>query len=320
MAILPSKAHEAKALIARLADPRPARRGAAVARLTLLGEGAIAGLAVAAESPDPAVRFGAVDALDRIGSRRGLPALTQAVRDTDPRVAMLAVPALGRLHSGGLPEAFEPLVGLLVDEGAKEDPHPSPSPRSSPRAVRARDAAPRRATAADAASAAPAGGRIPGARGGTRRARQFQGVPTIQDLHRKIQGLSAGAGRGTPATARAKARVHVALARLDSRIALYDLREMLESRPVRDAGDLLEAAALIGDKSMLPVVVALAHDEPGLSEPSARAFASIVEREGISRGSSLLRTIPREQRSTFEALWRSRAVTSRARKTRGPSR
>jgi HEAT repeat protein len=234
---------------------------------------------------------------------------------------MLAVQALGRLHAGGLPEAFEPLVGLLVDDGAEEDLRLQAleglrglSDREMRPLVARLLQTPHPRLRRAAASLERGEGR--GERGGS------QGVPTIPDLHRKIQGLSAGAGRGTPATARAKARVHVALARLDSRIALYDLREMLESRPVRDAGDLLEAAALIGDKSMLPVVVALAHDEPGLSEPSARAFARIVEREGIGRGSSVLRTIPLEQRSTFEALWRSRAVTSRARttKTRGPSR
>jgi HEAT repeat protein len=292
-----------------------------VARLTLLGERAVGALAAAAESPDPVVRLGAVDALDRIGSRRGLPALMQALGDGDTRVSILAVQALGRLHAGGLPDAFEPLVGLLVDEDASEDLrlHALDAIRGlddremRPLLTRLLQTPHPRLRRA-AASLERRKGRSEG--GGD------QSVPTIPDLHREIQELSAGGRPGTPATARAKARIHVALARLDSRIALYDLREMLESRPVRDAGDLLEAAALIGDRSMLPVVVALAHDEPGLLEPSARAFARIVERERISRGSSLLRTIPHEQRSTFEELWRSRAVTPRTRatKTRGPSR
>lgn len=319
MPIVPSKAHETKTLIARLADPRPAGREAAVARLTLLGERAVPALAAAAESSDPIVRLGAIDALDRIGSRRGLDTLRRTLGDGDLRVASLAVLALGRLHDDGAQDAFEPLVRLLVDERAREELrlHALDSLRGLPerelRPLVARLAQTRRPRLRRAVGLLAHGGE-------PRETEDERAVRTIPALHREIQQLGSGTRRTTAATAQAKARIHVALARLESRIALYDLREMIEGRPVRAAGDLLEAASLIGDKSILRAVVDLAHDEAGLLEPCAKAFGRIVERERITRRSALLRAMDPGRRATAEKLWESGRVSSSAGRTRGPSR
>jgi HEAT repeats len=319
MPIVPSRAHDTKELIARLGDPRSARREASVARLTLLGQRAVPALMVAAESRDPLVRLGAIESLDRIGSPQGLGALTQALRDGDLRVATLAAQALGRLHGSGVAEAFEPLVGLLVDEAASEDVRLQAlealgtlsESEMRPLLTRLLRTSRTRLQRAAAALAARGTGVASG---------EGEAPATIPALHRELQRLGAAARRGATAAAQAKARIHVALARLDSRIALYDLREMLERRPARDVGDLLEAAAMVGDRSMLPAVVALAHDEPGLFEPCATAVSRIVERERIARAGAFLKAIPRERHSTFERLWASRTVTSRAGRRRAPSR
>jgi hypothetical protein len=109
-----------------------------------------------------------------------------------------------------------------------------------------------------------------------------------------------------------RAVAHVALANRDSRIALYDLREMLEARPLRAAGRLLEAAGAIGDRSLVPTLARLAADEPGLSEPCAAAFARIVRRESLRR-TGAARGVKPEHREALARLW----AASRSRRRSG---
>lgn len=305
MPILPSRQREAKELIAGLGDSRAARRDAAVARLTLLGERCVPPLIAASDSPEAVVRAGALDALDRIRSRRALPAFLAHLADPDPRVAGRAVEALGRLHADGAQEAFEPLVALLLDEerpeglrlSALEALRALPPRDLRPLLGRVRQSPRRRL--ARAAAALEGGEPPPEDREPAIRAM------TIPALHRALVRLG-GEGRGTVATASAKAQIHLTLARLDSRIALYDLREMLEARPVRAAGDLLDAAAGIGDKTLAPTIVALVRDEPGLLLPCAQAFDSIVRRESLRRDSAVFKKLGPEGRRALDRLWASR--------------
>ena len=134
---------------------------------------------------------------------------------------------------------------------------------------------------------------------------QLHSATSIPVLHRTLEGLSARAAGGGEATAIAetKAQIHVALAALDTRIALYDLRDMLRARPPWAATTLLAAAARIGEASVVPAIVALAHDQPGTVDACAAAFGAIAHREKLRRTSPALRGIKPEHRDALEALW-----------------
>jgi hypothetical protein len=98
---------------------------------------------------------------------------------------------------------------------------------------------------------------------------------------------------------------------LDSRIALYALREALAERPPLAARRLLDAASRIGDASLVPAIVALAHDAPPFFDACARALAAIVARERLTRRSRALKGVPQRLQLTLEKLWRAAARTSR---------
>ncbi len=329
MPIVPSRGSEIKALIAALGDRRANRREAALAKLTLLGERSLPHALEALRSPSPLVRLGALAMLERVGTNRVLPhalllladadegvavraaqlagahadtraakALREALRSRRADVPRAAAEALVRLHDQGFVEALEPLLDVLFDEEADDEVRlvaldavaRLPVAESGPLLARLSGTSSRRL------SLAAAGLR------GTERPDDATAIPA---LHREIERLStAGPSRMDPAaTAAAKADVHLALARLDSRIALYDLREMLEARPPRSAGALLHAAGLVGDKSLVPTLARLAADEPGLIGPCAEAFGAIVRRGALRRTSPSMRRVKAEHQPALARLW-----------------
>lgn len=338
MPIVPSKGSEIKALIAGLGDRSAARREAALAKLTLLGERCVPYVVEALRSPSSLVRGGALATLERVGSERALlhawPLLADAdapvamraaqlaAARPDPRaakplgkalrsgrqeVARAAAETLARLQEQGVVEALEHLLEVLFDEDADDE-------------LRLVALGP--IARLPVAEAAPLLRRLAGTRSqrlsraaaslhGARRPEDATAIPA---LHREIERLSAvPPGRMDPAAAAAaKADVHLALARLDSRIALYDLREMLDARPLRSAGALLQAAGLIGDKSLVPTLARLASEEPGLFQPCVAAFARIVLREGL-RQTGAARGVKPEHQEALTRLW----ATSRARRRSG---
>src|SRR5262249_58315394 len=89
-------------------------------------------------------------------------------------------------------------------------------------------------------------------------ARAHHGAPgSIPPLLRALQRQAApprGAATSANAVADVKARIHLALAALDSRVALYDLREMLLEPPSGATPVLLDAAARIGDNTLVPAL------------------------------------------------------------------
>lgn len=103
--------------------------------------------------------------------------------------------------------------------------------------------------------------------------------------------------------AHAKANVHHALARLDSRIALFDLRQMLDARPAHAARKLLAAAARVGDGTLVPALARLAAEEPRHFEAAEEAFVAIVRREGLRRSSRALRGVRPVDRPVLVTFW-----------------
>lgn len=126
--------------------------------------------------------------------------------------------------------------------------------------------------------------------------------------------LSRLAGEPDPerraASAEARAALHHALASLDSRAGLYDLRELLAARPVRGLAQLLPAAAAVGDASVARVLVRLAVDEPALAAACREPLAAIVRREKLRRASRALRDLTPAEQSTLDRLWPGRPPRS----------
>src|SRR5262249_30191044 len=131
------------------------------------------------------------------------------------------------------------------------------------------------------------------------------GPSSIPVLARALERLSAAPDDDTSHGMRALAKgsLHAALAALDSRIALFDLREMLLARPPRALDVLLPAAGRVGDASLVPALAALAAESELLVETCAEPFAAIVRREGLRRTSAVMKAVPAAHRPGLEALW-----------------
>jgi HEAT repeat protein len=131
------------------------------------------------------------------------------------------------------------------------------------------------------------------------------GPSSIPVLGRALERLSRPDAdeRVEVARALAKGQVHVALAALDSRLALFDLREMLQARPVRALAPLLEAAAKVGDASVVPALAALAAESRALVDPCAGPFAAIVRRGRLRPTSAALRAVRPAHREALRELW-----------------
>jgi hypothetical protein len=124
---------------------------------------------------------------------------------------------------------------------------------------------------------------------------QPSSIPRLSELLRGLAALPETSQR-----LEARARVHLALSALHSRLALYDLRELLQRRPPVAPELLLRAAEAVGDSSLLPSLAALYTNAPEHAERCAAAFRAAAAREpGKAR-----RQRPREEhREAWSRLW-----------------
>ncbi len=285
------------------------------------------------------------DADERVALR----ALEAAGERPDPRSievlgALLSAPgplarrrgaarALARLEVKGLVGALDPLAERLLDEG--EEPglraaildglltrEPPLAPRtlrpllkrlassSEPElAVRARSTAGESIEdrlAQDLASpglAAEAAAR-------TTAALARRGAAAIPALLKALDRL----GRLGPdaASLRARATLHEALAALDTRVALFDLREAIAAHPRATMPALLRAASRIGDASVVPALARAVAEDATLLDACAGTLAAIVARERLRKTSAVLKSVRPEHRAALELLWeRTRGRASR---------
>ena len=136
-------------------------------------------------------------------------------------------------------------------------------------------------------------------------------VPLLHAALGRLAGETDPARRAAGAAARAA--LHHALARLDSRAGLYDLRELLACRPLPGPGNLLAAAAAVGDASVARLLVRLAADEPGLVEACREPFAAVVRRERLRRSGRAFKDLSRAEAGALDRLWpAARAARSTA--------
>jgi hypothetical protein len=123
---------------------------------------------------------------------------------------------------------------------------------------------------------------------------------------RALEGLGP-VRRADAVSLRARAALHEALAALDSRVALYDLRETIEARPAREMARLLEVAARIGDATLVGALARAATEDPALRGPCREAFASIARREKLRRTSAALKSVRAAHRRELDGFFDSLA-------------
>jgi HEAT repeats len=294
------------------------------------------------EDASEGVALRAIEIAATFPEPRAADALRAVLSSGSPSRRQAAAKSLGHLHRLGLVEAVLPLLGLLLDQGEEDSLRlgvleslssldrrtllPAletlSTDRSSVLVRAARDLMVRLSgvkSAKPAARAAPAAeadiptllARLESARtSGAEVAaivealvkRRTPGLLPL--LGRRIEALSTeGAASANESTARARARIHLTLGALGSRIALHDLREMLKTRPLYAARDLLAAADLVGDASLVPALAALAADEPRLVAAASTAFRAIARREKLRRTSRAVKALGPRHRAALESLW-----------------
>jgi HEAT repeat protein len=322
-----SSSKQIDALIADLRSGSAVARETAVARLTVLGPRAVERLlATAGTDADANTRAGAWRALEAIGDTRAVePALSALAAPGLDAVTAVSAVGVARAHLGGAqgPAVLDRLATVLLDRDRDEAVR-----LAALRALRDLDtatiapilkalagdrSAAVRAEAglngADAARAAEdpaalvtraAEGRLPEEPGPLRyavsRAGKSAALPLLLKIVERVrerEGSETGAARDDWRLTRAAA--HVALASRRSRLALYDLRESLETARSPLPVEFLTALSMIGDASCVEAIAgAYAKAKPKDAwwrEQLARVFREIVAREKMTRRHAALKRI-----------------------------
>ena len=318
-----SSSEQIAALVADLSSGHAATRDAAIARLTVIGGRAVEPLAtVVASAAPPATRIGALRALEAIADPHARGAILRAIDDGDPAVAATAAAAAGvYLRGPDGAEALDRLTDAALDrsrDGAvraaavravstlgaatiapllktlRDDPHAVVREMAQSVTVRPGMIRPEPATM----FAAAARGELPDDPALLRHAIVTAGASAaLPDLLRVIEAVREREGREPPdrrerwQTVRAAA--HLGLAKRGSRIALYDLRESLESGDPRQPVEFLAALSAVGDAPCLDAIAA-AHTrarDGWWREHLAGTFRAIVSREGLTRRHAAIRKI-----------------------------
>jgi hypothetical protein len=349
-----SSARQIEMLIADLGSDRAATREAAVARLTLLGARAVERLLLELDSNASAVvRAAALRTLEAIADPRALDRVLDAIDAADPAVACAAASAARVFLRGPRGSiAVDRLTTTVMDTARNEGVRiaalralgdlerstlapllaalqrdPSESMKAASRLSAAVDPA-------EVVSRAAERGLSPDPEElgeAVTRAGGDIALPLLLRVIERVREREAS----EPASRRAewtrvRGRVHVALAARGSRIALYDLRESLESMSAASAPlpvEFLTALSTAGDVSCLEAVAAAyAHATPsgrpaeqkGPGRPGdprtpednvwwrdhlADAFTTIVKRERLTRRHAVVKKIERRWGSALEQLW-----------------
>jgi len=271
-----------------IGDPRaldPALRAAADRRTDAAVAGAAAGAARAF-----------------IRGRRGaavVDALTAVVLDAERQeaVRLVALDALGDVGTAAIAPLLRSLAGDASAAIRARAAAASDASKRRQRKTGERETSP---AADDSASVvvAAADGRLPEDPAALRAAIAHQSdVAPLPALLRVVQRVREREG-AEPADRRAgwrlaRAAAHVALANRGSRLALYDLRESLESAQAPLPAEFFRALALVGDTASLESIAA-AHARAADAwsrQQLTDAFYGIVEREKLTARSAVLKRI-----------------------------
>lgn len=339
VAIRTSSATQIDALVGALVAANAVTREAAIARLTVIGPRAIDRLvALAASTASPVARVAAFAVLEAIADPRALDPALRGLDDADAAVAAAAVAVTGvflrgargatvvdRLTAMALdPRRPEPLrVAALTALGglsrATMGPVLTALAGDPSAAIRAEAEAQRSTRAAapnplDTLTRAAEDG-LPDDPDALRavivRAGETAPLPLLLRIVERVREREPAEPAGRrPAWTMARVAAHAALARRGSRLALYDMRELLEGAKGPLPVEFLAALSQVGDASCLEAVAsAYARSSgSGLSRHDwwrqhlAGAFRAIVVREGINRRHAVAKKIEKRWPGTWELV------------------
>jgi hypothetical protein len=140
-----------------------------------------------------------------------------------------------------------------------------------------------------------------------------RGAVAIPALARALDRLGSPRRQADTASLRARGRLHEALAALDTRVALFDLRDAIAAHPRAAMPSLLRAAARVGDASVVPALARAAAEDATLLDACSGTFAAIVARERLCPKSAALRAVRPEHRAALELLWEAARTRRRRR-------
>jgi hypothetical protein len=304
MVIRRSSARQVNALIAQLRDGSPVEREAAIARLRVIGARALDRLVTLARSDAPDVaRAAALNAIEAIDDPRSREAALALMTDGSPAVAAAAITAtrswlptdasvLDAVTALALDRTRQPAVRLAALDALAELPRLVIQPvlqqvgaEDAPLASRVKGD--RRASPLDH----PAGVRDWVAKRGP-----TAPLSAIHDMIARIRERERDepSGRRRQEWQAARAAAHLALARRDSRVALYDMRETFDAATTPLPLDLLHAVAMIGDASCLePMARAweAAGKELWWRDRLAEAARAVVAREKLTARNAVVKRI-----------------------------
>jgi len=331
-----SHAAEIQRLLDELAASDDARRQAAAARLALLGERATPRLlTVLGSDAPPAVKVAALQALEGIGDPRALPAAAQRARDPQADVAAAAVAvlrsflpraesaaALDQLAALALDSTCAPALRALALDTLTDLPERTIAPifqrlaedPTAPlvQAARERHSASPTEPAEALARALDPRSETTAAEARSRIAQLGSKTP-ISALHKLLDVIRVREAAAADVTRRAewlaaRAAVHHELARLGSRVALYDLREMLERADGPLPLDCLAAVVLVGDASCLGALAvafergADARGDDWERRRLAAAFRAILQREKPATRRAALKRLRTKAPAVVDAM------------------
>ena len=332
LVIKASASKEIDALVADLSSANAIKRDGAIARLSVIGQRAVERLVrLAADSKaSPAARLAAFRTLENIADPRALPPALAAFADSDTSVVVAAlstakaflrtprgVEALDRVIALALERRQPVAVRVAAIQALRELPEATVKPvltalRADPDPEIMNVLEPARSRAAVNTTqrlAAAAGGTLPDNPEVLKSAiaRSSADVP-LSVLHQIVERIRVH--EGTKAERRtdwigARAAAHLALANRGSRLALYDLRETIESLRERIPVEFFAAVTAIGDASCLePIATAYARAKDDWSRRHlVDAFRAIVGREKITRRHAAARKIEKR----WPGVWKSLA-------------
>lgn len=115
-------------------------------------------------------------------------------------------------------------------------------------------------------------------------------IPVLRDLVARLPN--------TPEALQVAAATHAALAALDSRVALSDLRQRLGQASGPTAAVLVRAAGLLGDATFCAPLAALSVREKDLEPSCSAAFRAVASRHRITRRSRTVTSLTHDLRAT----------------------
>jgi hypothetical protein len=335
MSIRASSSKQIASLVADLASESAVTREAAVARLTVIGARAVERLlALTAADANVPARAAAWRALEAIGDARALePALARLadphvdagegvaavefvrlfLRGKQSAAAVDRLTALALAGSAPAPLRVAALRALRTLDAATIAPvlaSLANDPDDVLRAEASADAAPSREDDPTETVARAANVSLPDEPAALQRAvglaRASAPLPLLLRIVERVrerEGAEPAARRQEWTMARGAA--HVALATRGSRIALYDLRESLETATAPLPVEFLAALSLVGDASCLEAIAG-AHAKARNAwwrEHLADTFRTIVTREKLTKRSTAVKKIEKRWPQALDELW-----------------